>query len=60
MEMLAGAVVGVLVFAGGFWLGFSVRDRVRGAGEPALPLVDGPLQEPGEIAIAGRHAPPKR
>ena len=60
MEMFAGALVGALVFAGGFWLGFTVRDRVRGAGEPALPLVDGPLQSPREIAIAGRHVPPRR
>ena len=55
MEAIVGAILGVMFAAGGFWAGWSVRDRLRSDDEPHLQLVEKPLPEPRAIPIAGRH-----
>ena len=57
---ILGSVVTALCLAGGFFLGWWARDRMRPAGEDTVPLVEAPLADPIDIPIAGRHIPPKR
>lgn len=53
-------VLGAALLAGGFFLGWTLRDRVRPDGEMPEPLIRTPLAAPIDIPIAGRHVPPKR
>lgn len=53
-------LLGAALLAGGFFLGFTVRDKMRSDDEMHVALIEAPLGEPIDIPIAGRHIPPKK
>lgn len=59
MELLY-MLVGAALLAGGFFLGWTLRDKARPESEEHIALIEAPLGEPIDIPIAGRYVPPKR
>ena len=60
IEYIIASIITAAALTGGFFVGWTARDRVRGDGEQKVTLVEKPLGKPINVATAGRHIPDKR
>lgn len=60
IEYIVASLITAAALVGGFFVGWTARDRVRGEGEQKVALVEKPLGKPRNIATAGRHIPQKQ